>query len=305
MVIVMSLNNSQDTAKKIAKAIKAKYTQTEVSAFPDNDIYMRFNTKVKGEKVIIVESFANPDSNWALYSSIFAAQTAKRLGAKKVILVAPYLAFMRQDKEFKSGEAINAQIMGSLINSNFDKILTIDPHLHRIRKMKDLFTIEAKNLTANHEIAKFIKSKFIKSNVKHHPSVSGPLIMGPDWESYQWADKISAELGVKDTVLHKDRHSSRDVDVKMTDNTNLKGMNVVIVDDIISTGNTMIKAAIKAKKLGAKSITAIGVHGLFVENGYKKMEKYFNNIYTLNTINHKSNKIDCSPILIEELKRKI
>jgi len=293
MVIVTSLKNSSKLAKKIAKGIDAKFSQTEVSTFPDGDLYLRFKTEVKDKKVIIVESF-QPNSNEALINIIFAAQTAKSLGAKKVVLFCPYLAFMRQDKRFNSGEAINAQIMSKLLNENIDKILTIDPHLHRILKMKDVFTIPAKNLTANYVIAQFIKKNF--KNV---------AVIGPDWESFQWADQISEEIWVEDTVLEKDRHSTRKVDVEVTKEINLEGKNIVIVDDIISTGNTMIKAAKEAKKRGAKSINAIGVHGLFVERGLPKMQKYFDSIYTVNTIEHETNKIDISPIIIEELKKRI
>lgn len=295
MVIVTTLNNSEKHAKKIARSIKAKYSKTQVGKFPDNEIYIKYNTNLKGKKLIIVESL-QPNPNKALLNVIWAAKAAKMQGAKKIIIIAPYLGFMRQDKMFNSGEAINAQIMSDLMNKYVDKLLTIDPHLHRIPKMKDVFTISAKNLTANSVIAKYVKKTFKKQNL---------LIMGPDWESYQWADKIAAEVGVKDTVLHKDRHTTRNVDVKLTENIDLKGKDIVIVDDIISTGNTMIKAAIKSKKLGAKSVHAIGVHGLFVENGLKKMKKHFNSIVTVDTIKHETNAIDISPVIIKELKKRI
>ncbi|NCC71684.1 ribose-phosphate diphosphokinase, partial [bacterium] len=240
-----------------------------------------------------VESFqANP--NKTLLNIIFAAQTAKDLGVKKVVLISPYLAFMRQDKRFKDGEAINAQIMAKIINTYIDKFITIDPHLHRIRHMDDIFHIPAKNLSANLAISNFIKKNF-----------KNTIIMGPDWESYQWAEEISSNLGIKNTVLEKTRHSYRHVDVMMKNQIDMKDKNVIIVDDIISTGNTMIKAAATAKSNGAKTITAIGVHGLFVENAYEKMNRYFDNIYTVNTITHKTNKIDIIPTIVEELNKQI
>jgi ribose-phosphate pyrophosphokinase len=88
----------------------------------------------------------------------------------------------------------------------------------------------------------------------------------------------------------------------MTKNVEIKGKNVVIIDDIISTGHTIIEAAKKAKKKGAKSITAIGVHGLFAENAISKMKKYVDWIYTTNTIEHKTSKIDVLPLVLKELK---
>jgi len=296
MVIVTALNNSEQIAKNIAKGIGASYSKTEVSCFPDGDLYIKFKDNVKGKKVIIVESF-QPNSTKALMDIIFAAQGAKQQGAKKVVICAPYLAFMRQDKMFNPGECVSAPIMAKLLNENVDKLLTVDPHLHRILKMKDVFTIPAKNLTANSVIAQFIKKRY-KTSLKKL------LIMGPDWESYQWADAIAKEVGVHDTVLHKDRHSARNVDVQMTEKINLKNKTIVIVDDIISTGNTMIKAAIKSRKLGATKVIAIGVHGLFVEGGLKKMQKHFDEIFSVNTINHETNKICVSDVFIEEMKTK-
>jgi ribose-phosphate pyrophosphokinase len=293
MIIVTTLNNSEKIAKKIVKGLNAKYSKTEVKEFPDGELYLRYKTELKKKKVIIVESF-QPNAKGALMNIIFAAKTAKELGAKKVILVAPYLGFMRQDKRFNSGECVSAPIMAELLNTYVDKILTVDPHLHRIRKMKEVFTIPAKNLTSNGIIADFIKKKF-----------KNEVIIGPDWESYQWADEISKAVGVQDTVLEKTRHTFRNVDVKVKNEIEIYGKNVIIVDDIISTGNTMIKALKEAKKRGAKTVSAIGVHGLFVEKGLAKMKRAgFDNIFTVNTIVHETNKIDISPVIIEELSKR-
>lgn len=294
MVIITTLNNSEKLAKKIAKELEVKFSKTEVKAFPDGELYIRFSTEVKKEVVVIVESF-QPDAKGALMNIIFAAKTAKDLGAKKVVLVAPYLGFMRQDKRFNSGECVSAPIMANLLNESVDKLITVDPHLHRIRKMNEVFRIPAVNLTANHSIAQFIKKKFKNS-----------VIIGPDWESFQWADDISKEVGVEDTVLEKTRHTSRNVDVEVKKEIEIKGKNVIIVDDIISTGNTMIKALKEAKKRGAKTVSAIGVHGLFVEKGLAKMQRAgFDNIFTVNTIEHETNKINITQILVDELKKSI
>ncbi|MFW5704221.1 MAG: ribose-phosphate diphosphokinase [Nanoarchaeota archaeon] len=292
-MIITTLKNSEKLAKKISKEMKIPYMETESITFPDGDIYLKYKKDLTEKKLIIVESM-QPNSNETLMRIIFAAKTAKDLGAKKVILIAPYLAFMRQDKRFNPGECVSAPIMAELLNNSIDQLITIDPHLHRIPKLSDIFTIKAKNYTANHVIADYIKKKF-----------KNEIIVGPDWESYQWADDIAQEVGVKKTVLEKDRHSFRSVDVKIKDKIDMKGKNVIIVDDIISTGNTMIKAAQKARKLGAKTVTAIGVHGLFVENGLKKMHKHFDKILTVNTIEHETNIIDISPELVSAIKKEL
>ena len=210
-----------------------------------------------------------------------------------MILVAPYLAYMRQDKMFNYGECISSRVMAKLLNNSFDKIITIDPHLHRYKSMKDIFSISAKKLTANSVISDFIRKK-----------IKDPVIIGPDGESYQWAEIIAKSVGCEVTVFRKKRYSSRHVEEEMIKKVDIKGKNVVIVDDIISTGHTIIEAAKKARKLGAKTITAIGVHGLFVENAIAKLKKAkINNIFSTNCIDHKTNKIDISSIIVKELSK--
>lgn len=290
-MIVTSLGNSANLAKKIARKLKAKFSPTTIAAFPDGDLYLRFNTNLKGKKLVIVQSF-QPHSDMSLFDIIFAAETAKDLGAKKVILVAPYLAYMRQDKRFNPGECISSKIMAKLLNNSIDKIITIDPHIHRYKSLKDIFTIPAKKLTANSLIADYIRKHF-----------KNEIIIGPDWESYQWAEEIAKQIKVDATVLKKRRYTARKVKVKMIKPVPIKGKNVVIVDDIISTGHTVAEAVKQAKKMGAKNVAAICVHGLFVENAMKKLKKAgVSKIISTNTIEHKTNKIDVSGLLIEGLK---
>ena len=291
-MIITSCGNSVKLAKSLAKKLKSKYVPLEISAFPDGDMHMRFKAKsFKKKKVVIVQSY-QPNPDMSMFDIIWAAETARDLGAKKVILVAPYLAYMRQDKRFVSGEAVSSRIMAKLLNNSINKIITIDPHLHRYKSLKDIFKIPAIKLSANASIGHYIKKK-----------IKNPVILGPDWESYQWADVIAKHVGCGSTCLAKTRFSARHVTSKMVKYVEIKGKNVVIVDDIISTGHTVIEAAKKARKKGAKSITAICIHGLFAENAIPKMKKYVDKVYSTNTIEHKTNKIDVLPLILKELKK--
>ena len=285
-MIVTSCGNSVNLAKRLARKLKATYSPLTIKNFPDGELYLRFHIPLKKRTLYIVQSF-QPKPDMSLFDILFAAETARDLGAKKIILVAPYLSFMRQDKRFHSGEAINSKIMANLLNNCIDKIITVDPHLHRYNSLKDIFTISTKKLTANSLIAKYIQKK-----------IKNPVIIGPDWESYQWAAAIAKTLKCPVTVLEKKRFSARHVDVKMTTEIDLKGKNVVIVDDIISTGHTIAEAAKKARKLKAKTITAIAVHGLFAEKAIEKIKKAgVTKIITTNTIAHPTNKLDILELL--------
>ena len=291
-IIITSCGNSVKIAKALAQKLKAQYSPLTISAFPDGDTYLKYNTNVKGKNVVIVQSF-QPRPEMSLFDMVFGEETAKDLGAKRVILVAPYRAYMRQDKRFHPGEAVSSCIMAKLLNNSVDKVITIDPHLHRYKSMKEVFTIPAKNLTANVLIADFVKKKY-----------KNAVILGPDWESYQWAEAIAKHIGVESTVLEKTRYSSRHVSVKMKKPIEIKGKTVVIVDDIISTGHTIAEAAKKAKAAGAKKVVAIGVHGLFVENALSTLRRAgVSEIVTTNCIEHKTNKIDVTGLLVDELKR--
>lgn len=239
-----------------------------------------------------MQSF-QPNPNKSLYNVIFAAKNAKSLGAKKVILVAPYLGFMRQDKRFKAGEAISSKIMADLLNNTIDKLITIDPHIHRYKSLKDIFKISAKYITANPLLADYVK--------KH---IKNPLIIGPDWESYQWALSVAKNVNCDATCFKKHRFSSFKVKVEMVKQVEIKGKNVVIVDDIISTGKTIIGAAKIAKRLGAKSITAIGVHGLFAGNALENLKKHKIKVVSTNTILSKKSKIDVTSLIKKQINKK-
>ena len=287
-MLITSCGNSEKIAKAVAKSLRAPYSPVYISDFPDGDLYLKFNVPVKGKTVVIIHSF-QPHSNESLLRIIFAAETAKDLGAKKVILAAPYLAFLRQDARFHPGEAISSKIMAKHLSTCIDKIITIDGHLHRYRTLGALFSIPGKDLTANPLIADYIH-KNIKSDL---------VIVGPDWESFQWAQRIATKIGVPATVFEKERHSSRKVSVKMIKPIPLKGKHV-----IISTGHTVIEAAKLAYAQGAKDVSTIAVHGLFVEGGLEKLKKAkLKHIVTTNCIEHGTNGIDVAPLLVEELRK--
>lgn len=288
-MIILGGTNAQLLAKSVARKKKAKYLPLQVNKFPDGETKLRVPAVVKGKDVVIITSmYPNPDN--AMIELIFAIKTAKRLGAKKVTIVAPYLAYMRQDKEFHSGECISARVMGELL-SVADRVFAIDPHLHRIKKLKDVFKTNAKAITADPVLANYIK--------KTHKNA---ILIGPDWESSQWAAEIAKSIGLKSVILKKKRYTPTKVRIQITgDKSVFKGRDVVIVDDIISTGNTMIEPIKQLKKIGAKNITCIGVHGIFVKNALPRLRKLGVKVITTNTIPNKVSKIDVASVIAKVL----
>lgn len=286
---VISCSHGRHLGKRIAKKLKAGYSELSVSKFPDNELLVRFNADLKGETVVFVQSFYRNISD-CIIEAILASSTAMDSGAKKIILVAPYFPYLRQDKRFHKGQSISQEIIAGLFDRYFNAIYIVDPHLHRKGSLSDIFKIKAVKLSANSLIA-----DYIKKNVKN------PILIGPDSESFKWARNVAELIGAESRILKKKRYSSYHVEVKLNKNIDLKNKNVVIVDDIVSTGHTVIEAAKLLRRSGAKNIYCICVHGIFVNDALKKFKKNKIKIISTNTIPNKVAKIDVSGIVSDSL----
>ena len=290
--IVIGGTNSQKLALHVAKHIKAQYSSLFVDHFPDGEIRIKFKEDLAGKHVVLINSLL-PRPNESLMESVFAIHTAKSLGAKKVTFVTPYLAYMRQDKSFHPGECISAQVMAKLL-SIADHVIAIDPHLHRIKRLSQIFKCKATSITADAVFAEYIKQT--------HPKA---ILIGPDSESSQWAKDIADKIGSESMILSKKRYSPTKVRTIIHGNpARFKKRDVVIVDDIISTGNTMIEPIMQLKKFGARKITCICVHGVFAKNALQKLKKLGVTVISTNTVQNPVAKIDVSQLIAGSLCRK-
>ncbi|MFC1768895.1 ribose-phosphate diphosphokinase [Nanoarchaeota archaeon] len=288
--MIISLSGNPSVGKKVARLSKKSFQQITTDRFPDGELYLRFPKKVPRENLIFIQSF-HGYINDKFIETIFAAKSAKN--GRKLTLIATYFPYLRQDKEFKPGEIVSNELSAELISSVFDEIAIFDPHLHREKTLSHIFPIKAHKLTANSLIA-----EYIRKNIKN------PFIIGPDWESYKWAEKVAEMINCPSAILRKKRISSRKVNVYLTKKIDLKNKNVVIVDDMISTGHTLLEAIKDLKSIGAKKITCIAVHGIFVENALKKLRKAGAKVITTNTIPNSTAKIDVSKLIVDHLKKR-
>ncbi|MEK6948156.1 MAG: ribose-phosphate diphosphokinase [Nanoarchaeota archaeon] len=289
MMLVVGCSNSRDLAKNISKNLKCDYSDLTVKNFPDGELYLKFETELKNQDVVLVQSLHPSDE--ALLELIFAVHTAKDLGAKKVRVVIPYLAYIRQDKRFNPGECVSSKIVGSLLNVA-DEIITVDPHLHRFKSLNEVFKCKAIKLSANDLIQDYISKNF-----------KDPVIIGPDAESYQWAQSIAKKIKASAAILEKERVNSYEVHVKLNSEVNVRDKQLIIIDDIISTGKTILEAIKVVKKLKPKSITVISIHGIFADKSTLDfIREYSTSIITTNTIKNPYSKIDVSKLISDSLK---
>jgi ribose-phosphate pyrophosphokinase len=288
--VVFDIFGQVALTKKIKQKLNCEMGEINFHHFPDGEVLAKIATPIKNKQVIFVADLNRPNTH--IIELLFAASTATELGAKSIQLVAPYLPYMRQDSQFNPGEGISAKYFAKLLSPYFDRIITIDPHLHRFTSLSEIYTTETAVLHATNIIGKWV-----------HEHIKDPIIIGPDSESKQWAHDIAATASVPYVVAHKERKGDFDVNVVFSDLDLINGKTPVIVDDIISTASTMEKAVLALQKnhITTKPI-CIGVHAVFANETYNRLlENGAASYMTCNTIPHPSNAIDISELIINTL----
>ncbi len=284
--VFFSFPGNEELSLNLIKNQEGELGAFELRNFPDGETYLRILTEVFNKKTILVCSLNQPNDK--IIPVYLFAKTLKSLGAKEVIFIAPYLAYMRQDALFKTGEGLSSHYMAQLISGCVDKLITVDPHLHRIAQLNEIYAIQTKVVHAAEHIALWIK--------QHVPKA---LLIGPDSESEQWVSKVAQQAAAEYTVLSKHRSGDKQVEVSVPLVENYKDHTPVLIDDIISTGRTMIETLLHLKKLNMKPAVCIAIHAVFAGNAYKELQEAgASKIVSCNTIKHESNAIDISELLV-------
>jgi ribose-phosphate pyrophosphokinase len=290
--IIFALPGNELLAKNITNGINGESGNFNQRQFPDGETYIRILSNVENREIIIVCTLHEPDTK--ILPLIFFCKLLKDLKAKSICLVAPYLSYMRQDKQFNSGEAVTSEYFANILSETVNNIITIDPHLHRRTSMNEIYSIPCSVLHASELISNWIKK-----------NIPNAILIGPDSESEQWVSEVAKNAEVPFIVLEKIRHGDRDVEVSIPHIEKYKNHIPVLVDDIISTARTMIETVQHLNKAGMKAPICIGVHAVFANDAYNDLIKSGTmQVITCNTIPHYSNKIDISEMIINELKRK-
>lgn len=287
--IVFELNENTQLGQSLTHALNADVGLFESRHFPDGETYINILSDVKNQDVIVVVSLLRVDEFFL--KLIFFSQTLMELGAKKIGLVAPYLSYMRQDIKFHPGEALTSRIFANLINQNFDWLITVDPHLHRYHSLNEIYRIPNSALHAKGLLSKWIQNK-----------LPNAYLIGPDEESEQWVKAVAFNASVLFSVAKKQRYGDRKVEVTFPQLLALPDQPIVLIDDIISSGHTMLESIKSLKQSGYKNIYCLAIHGIFanqidqalITEGAKK-------IVTTNSISHTSNSIDLSELLATEI----
>lgn len=253
----------------------------QLHTFPDGESLIRVEGSVKNKSIFLLTNLWHPNAK--ILDLVFAAETLREQGARSIILIAPYLPYMRQDTQFNAGEGITARYFAKLISNHFDGLITVDPHLHRVHQLSEIYSIPTKVVHAAPSISQWVKDH-----------ISNPIIIGPDSESEQWIKT----LGQPYTVLHKNRKGDTNVEIIIPEKDKWENKTPVLVDDIISSGHTLIETC----KLLKDPPVIIGIHGIFANNAYPVLLSFAKAVYTTNTIQHESNQLDIAPSIMQAIE---
>ena len=280
---------SKDLAKRLARRLKAVYIETETKIFPDGESKITLQKIPKKSVILVVQSTYPPVDTNMLQALSIISQVRKI--SSRTFAIIPYMGYARQDKQFLSGEVITMSVVAKMLQSaGAKKVIVVDIHSNTALNH---FNIPTENVSAVPELVKYFK----KLNLKN------PLVVSPDAGGSSRSKKFASLLKSDFIVLkkHRDRKTGR-VNIQTT-KADVQGKDLIIVDDMISTGGSVIKAAQFLKKQKCKRVFVACTHGLLVGDAEKKIRKAgVSRIISTNTIPGNTSKVDVSGILAKSVQ---
>ncbi len=279
---------SQKLAAKVAWELEDTLVPMETKKFPDGERYIRIKGELEDE-VIVIQSTGYPqDEN--LVELFLILKNLKNMGAEKIKVVIPYFGYARQDKQFKGGEAVSAKIIAEILEAaGASQIFSINLHQDHIT---EFFSVPAYNLSAMPLIADYIKD-----------FLDDPIIIAPDEGALKHAKEVAGVIGCRYDYLEKQRISPKIVETKPK-SIDIKGMQAVIIDDIISTGGTIVGASSILERQGAEKIVVACVHAVLVEDALLRIfTTGVDDVVATDTLSSDVSVISVAPLIADALKR--
>ena len=286
---VIAGSASKDLGKRIARRLKAPYVEAKTRVFPDGESKITFGRIPKNSIVLVVQSTYPPVDTNLLQALSIISQVRKV--SSKIYAIIPYMGYARQDRQFLSGEIVTMSIIARMIQAaGAKKVVAVDIHS---KTALNHFKIPKENVSAIPELAKYFKKMKLKN----------ALVVSPDMGGSLRAKKFASLLNIDFIALKKSRNRNTGKILIQSSKVNVRGKDLILVDDIISTGGSIIKAAQFLKRQKCKRLFVACTHGLFVEDAEKKIKKAgVSQIISTNTIPRSTSKVDVSGVIVESIQ---
>ena len=294
-MLVYAGSASKYLGLKLSKILNIEYVNVETRKFPDGELYIRVDKEPLNEKALIVQSMYKTPNDY-LVEYLFLSKTLKELGAKEVIGVIPYFPYARQDSRFKPGEVVSLQVVVDLLEKmGTDKVITVDMHLHRVHDLNEISKIPFVNLSVMEDIGKFFMKKIGNEDT---------IVVGPDEEAEQWAKKVAYILNVQYTILEKTRLGDLEVKIERVEKEDFKNKNVILIDDIISTGGTIEAAVKKVKAQGAEKVFVGCAHAILAQTAeYRIFRAGVEELVASDSIPSPYSVVSIAPVIADYIKK--
>ena len=288
-MIVVGFEDYASQGRSLAAALGAPLEWAQLRRFPDGESLLRLPAGLAGQ-VVFCRSLDQPNDK--LVELMLAARTARDLGATHLTLVAPYLCYMRQDAAFHPGEAVSQTIVGEFLSGLFERVVTVDPHLHRTASLAAAVPAASSiTLSAAPLIGAYLARR-----------LPGAFVLGPDSESAQWARAVAAPGGLAHAVCEKTRRGDREVEIRMPA-VDLAGRQVVLVDDVASTGRTLSSAARQALARGAASVDVFVTHAILGGDAAAELRVAgVREVWSTDSVTHASNVLPLAGMIAAALR---
>lgn len=284
------LPGSAKPAIDLAAILGIEAAPVSVHRFPDGEL--RVTASTPDPTTVLYAAFDPP--NEKLLAVLFAAEALRRNGCRRLVLVAPYLCYMRQDTAFQPGEGISQKVVGELLSNAVDRVISVNAHLHRTKDIRCIFpSIVAEDLSAMPAIAKYLQAA---------PFDPATIVVGPDEEARPWISEIAHRLGLTFAVAQKTRQGDSSVTITLP-RQDFQGHPVLLVDDIVSSGSTLMACAHALKSAGAAVIDAVVIHALFPVNQIAQFELAgIRSVRSTDSLSHPSSVIPLAEVLASALR---
>jgi ribose-phosphate pyrophosphokinase len=278
-----------EAAQRLADRLSISLGIIDTHRFPDGECLVRAQETAR--TAIVYRSLNQP--NEKIIQLLLAADALRRNGARRLVLVAPYLPYMRQDKAFRTGEPVSQRVVSGLLDDAFDRIVTVDPHLHRTHSLQSIF----RKAACTHVRSAEALVPVFKASLPEDA-----WVVGPDSESAAWVQSLAEPLSLQTAVLQKQRRGDRKVEISVPPDAMVTNCPVLLIDDICSSGATIVTAIHALKAAGAASITVYVTHALCSDTALDElMAAGAERLISSDSCPHRTNAVHLAPVLAEAL----
>jgi ribose-phosphate pyrophosphokinase len=287
---IFAFEDDHAPAQRLADELQAPLHPVHLHRFPDGEALL---TVAGGhDTALLYRGLDRPDDK--VLPLRLAADALRRTGVKRLVLVAPYLPYLRQDKVFQPGQPLSRDVLGAVVGPGFDRIVTVEPHLHRTHDLRPVFGCPVTALSVAPLFAHAING------------CGATLVVGPDAESEPWAAAVAQARGGDHAVFKKRRFGDADVALRLPDGLDVAGRKIVLVDDICSSGATLITATRELHARGAATIDVLVTHALFSPQTASTLRQAgVRRIVSTDSCRHPTNGIQLAGLLASALREEI